>query len=74
MVSNSRKKAPNESILFPENKFSPAGMKDSLKNMFSRDVKVNFGGSNVWKKLERMVFTGQKLSWKPIVKERTYFN
>ena len=28
-------------------KFSLAGMKNSLKNMFSLDVKVTFGGSNI---------------------------
>ena len=50
MVSNSRKMAPNKSILFPldhhdltENKFTPVEMKDLLKNRFSLDVKVTFG-------------------------------
>ena len=45
MVSNSRKKATvstKQKIKFPL-----AGMKDLLKNMFSVDVKVTFGGSNV---------------------------
>ena len=46
MVSNSRKKAPNKSILF-DNKFPPVGVEDSLKNMISLDVKVTFGGTNV---------------------------
>ena len=38
--------------MFPldRNKFPLAGMKDSLKNMFSVDVKVTFGGSNIRKK------------------------
>ena len=41
-----------------ENKFPPAGMKHSLKNAFSLDVKVTFdinsltfSGSNIWKKI-----------------------
>ena len=42
MVSSSRKKTLNKNILFP-----PDEMKDSLKNIFSLDVKVTFGGSNV---------------------------
>ena len=48
MVSNSRKKALNKSILFSlgRNKFPLAGTKGSL---FSIHVKVTFGGSNVWK-------------------------
>ena len=48
MVSNSRKKALNKSILFSlgRNKFALAGTKGSL---FSIHVKVTFGGSNVWK-------------------------
>ena len=46
MVCNSRKKAPNKSILF-DKKFPPVGMEDSLKNVISLDVKATFGGSNV---------------------------
>ena len=42
MVSNSRKKSQNNGILLPL-----AGMKDSLKNMFSLDIKVTFGGSSI---------------------------
>ena len=53
MISNSRRKAPNKRILFPqtENKFPVAGMTDLLKNMFSLDVKVTFCGSNALKKI-----------------------
>ena len=48
MVSNSRKKALNKSMLFSldRNKFPLAWTKGSL---FSIHVKVTFGGSNVWK-------------------------
>ena len=51
MVSNSRKKAPKKEAYcshYTENKFPLAVIiKDSLKKMFSLDVKVTFGGSNV---------------------------
>ena len=49
MASNIRKKAPKKAYYLheTENTFSPAGMKDAWKNMFSLDVKVTFDGSNL---------------------------
>ena len=51
-VSKSIKKTSEQSIPFlldrkTENKFRLAGMRDSLKKIFSLDGKVTFGGNNI---------------------------
>ena len=42
-----KKASEQKHTVSTRNKFPAAGMKDLLKNMFSLDVKLTFGGSNV---------------------------